>query len=72
MSMEKITIEKAKTIAKNKGLYPAKIKGTSGLQFTKGGNSRIVPCTWEEFEAGLQRRGLAVYEAGGWMKLMKA
>ena len=72
MSMEKITVEKARMIAKNKGLFPGKIKGTSGFQFTKGQNARIEPCTWEEFEAGLQRRGLAVYEAGGWMKLMKA
>ena len=72
MSMEKIDIEKAKMIARNKGLSPGKVKGVEGIQFTKGQNPRIEPCTWEVFTAILNKKGLAVYEAGGWMKIRKA
>ena len=69
--MDRISIDKAKTIAKEKGLKPAKVKGTEGISFTKG-NSRLDVITWEEFEKLLSSRGLAVYESGGWMKIMKA
>ena len=72
MSMDKIDIEKAKMIAKNKGLVPGKVKGTDGIQLTKGQNPRVIPCSWEEFTAILNKKGLAVYEAGGWMKIRKA
>ena len=41
MAMEKISFDKAKTIAKKKGLKPGKVKGTSGIQFTKGTNNRL-------------------------------
>jgi len=27
---------------------------------------------WDEFKATLGKRKLAVYESGGWMKIMKA
>ena len=70
--MEKIDIKKAQAIAKNKGLKPGKVKGTSGVQFTKGKNSRLDVITWDEFEEILSNRGLAIYESGGWMKIMKA
>lgn len=72
MGMDKITFEKAKQIAINKGLKPGKVKGTNGIQFTKGKNNRLEIITWEEFEAKLKERKLAVYESGGWMKIMKA
>jgi len=72
MAMDKIDIAKAKTIAKNKGLTPGKVKGTDGVQFTKGKNPRVEPCSWEEFEDSLKKRKLAIYESGGWMKIMKA
>ena len=71
MAMEKITFAKAKTIAMNKGLKPGNVKGTEGIQFTKGTNKRLDVISWEEFEAALNKRGLAVYESGGWMKIMK-
>ena len=61
----------ANTVAEKKGLRPARIKGTSGVNLTKG-NPRMDPVTWEEFETTLTGRGLAVYESGGWMKIMKA
>lgn len=69
--MEKISIDKVKMLAKEKGLKPAKVKGTSGVSLTKG-NPRLDIITWEEFEKLLTSRGLAVYEYGGWMKIMKA
>lgn len=72
MVMERIDIKKAKVIATNKGLKPGKVKGTEGVQFTKGKNDRLVVITWEEFESILGRRKLAIYESGGWMKIMKA
>ncbi len=72
MVMERIDLEKAKTIAKNKGLKPGKVKGTSGIQFTKGKNNRLDVIEWAEFEKILKERKLAIYESGGWMKIMKA
>lgn len=71
MVMEKINMAKAKTIASNKGLKPGKVKGTEGVQFTKGKNNRLDVITWDEFEKIIAKRGLAVYESGGWMKIMK-
>ena len=72
MVMERIDLEKAKVIAKNKGLKPGKVKGTSGIQFTKGKNNRLDVIEWAEFEKILKERKLAIYESGGWMKIMKA
>lgn len=71
MAMERITFERAKRIADNKGLKPGRVKGTDGIQFTKGNNNRLDVITWDEFENALETRGLAVYESGGWMKIMK-
>ena len=72
MVMNQIDIDKAKAIASNKGIKPGKVKGIDGVQFTKGTNPRLDVITWEDFESILGRRGLAVYEYGGWMKIMKA
>ena len=57
--MERIDIKKAQAIAKNKGLKPGKVKGTDGVQFTKGKNDRLDVITWDEFEAVLAKRKLA-------------
>lgn len=72
MAMEKISLDQAKRIASNKGLKPGKVKGTSGIQFTKGKNDRLQLIDWSEFEEALKKRKLAIYESGGWMKIMKA
>lgn len=71
MVMEEISIDKAKTIAGKKGLKPGRVKGTNGIQFTKGKNDRLEVIDWGEFEKTLKTRKLAVYESGGWMKIMK-
>ena len=70
MSMEVITIARAQQIAKNQGIMPGRVKGTEGVQFTKGNNPRIEPISWEEFEAALAKRGLAIFATGSWMKIM--
>lgn len=72
MTMAKIDIKKAQTIAKKKGLSPSRVKGTTGLQFSKGGNDKLEVITWEEFEKALEAKGLAIYEDAGFMRLMKA
>ena len=71
MVMERIDLDRAQAIAKNKGLKPGKVKGTEGVQFTKGKNDRLSVISWEEFESILKTRKLAIYESGGWMKIMK-
>ncbi|HEX9907300.1 MAG TPA: hypothetical protein VGB78_02390 [Thermoplasmata archaeon] len=71
MVMEPISIEKAMEIAKKKGIKPGRVKGTHGIQFTKGRNSRLEIIDWDEFKTTLGKRRLQVYESGGWMKIMK-
>ena len=71
MAMERIDFVRARKIAENKGLKPGRVKGTDGIQFTKGNNNRLDVITWDEFEKALETRELAVYESGGWMKIMK-
>jgi hypothetical protein len=72
MAMEKIPVKKAKKIAKEKNLRPARIKGTDIIQFTKSEDeARFELIDWDHFEEALDKRGLAVYESGGWMKIMK-
>ena len=44
--MERIDITTAQTMAKKKGLKPGKVKGTTGIQFTKGNNDRLDVITW--------------------------
>lgn len=72
MSMDVITLDRAKIIASNQGIKPGRVKGTEGVQFTKGKNPRIQPIEWNEFEEALKKRGLAIYASGSWMKIMKA
>jgi uncharacterized Fe-S cluster-containing radical SAM superfamily protein len=71
MVMEPISVDKAMEIAKKKGIKPGRVKGTNGIQFTKGRNSRLEIIDWDEFKTTLSKRRLAVYESGGWMKIMK-
>lgn len=72
MVMERIDFDKAKRIADTKGLVAGKVKGTEGVQFTKGCNNRLDVISWDEFQEILAKRGLAIYHSGGWMKIMKA
>jgi hypothetical protein len=72
MVMEPISVEKAMEIARKKGIKPGRVKDTNGVQFTKGRNPRLEIIDWDEFKSTLSKRRLAVFESGGWMKIMKA
>ena len=71
MTMVRIDIKKAQTIAKNKGLSPGRVKGTTGLQFVKGQKDKLEIISWDEFEKALEAKGLAIYEDAGYMRIMK-
>ncbi|MCI4371523.1 MAG: hypothetical protein L3J78_02635 [Thermoplasmata archaeon] len=71
MVMEAVGVDAAIEKAKKKGLRPGRVKGTDGIQFTKGRNERIEVISWEEFRSTLEERELEVYESGGFMKIMK-
>ena len=62
--MEPVSIEAAIEKAKKKGLRPGRVKGTDGIQFTKGRNDRIEVITWDEFRTTLADRKLEVYDSG--------
>ena len=70
-ALRQIDFETAKRIAEQKGLRPAVVKGTHTLRFSKADNERMDFITWDEFERAAISRRLAVYESGGWMKLMR-
>lgn len=69
-ALREITFEAARKIAAEKGLHPSKVKGTNTLRFSKNRSEKLVVITWDEFEKTASSRKLAVYESGGWMKLM--
>lgn len=68
---ERIPMDKVKEIAKKKGLKPGMVKGTDTVQLTKGSTDRMGMISWDEFEEILNRKGLAVYEYGGYMKIFR-
>ena len=70
-ALRQIDFETARTIAAQKGLSPSKVKGTETLRFSKTPSEKLQVITWEEFQQTAESRELAVYESGGWMKLMR-
>ncbi len=71
MVMEPVSVESAIEKAKKKGLKPGRVKGTQGIQFTKGRSERIEVIGWDEFRKTLKERKLGIYQSGGSMKIMK-
>ena len=71
MVMEPVSVEEAIEKAKKKGLRPGRVRGTDGVQFTKGRNNRIEVITWDEFRTTLADRQLEVFDSNGFMKIMK-
>lgn len=69
--LREIEYEEVRRIATQKGLYPGRVRGTEQIRFTKGTNERVELIDWDTFEMTASRRNLAVYESGGWMKLMR-
>ncbi len=70
-ALKEISFEYARQIATVKGLSPSKVKGTNTLRFTKSSSEKLQVISWSEFEKTAAGRNLAVYESGGWMKLMR-
>lgn len=71
-TMDKIAIDKVKTISEKKGLKPGRVKGLTTVQITKGTSPSIEIITWDEFQTALEKKKLAVYEYNGFMKIMRA
>jgi len=69
--MEPISVESAIEKAKKKGLKPGRVRGSAGVQFTKGRNPRIEVIDWDEFRRAITDRRLQVFESSGFMKIMK-
>ena len=70
-ALRQIDFETARRIAAEKGLSPSKVRGTETLRFSKTPNDKLQVITWDEFQRTAESRELAVYESGGWMKLMR-
>lgn len=71
MVMEPISVESAIEKARKAGLMPGVVKGTQGIQFTKGRNNRIEVISWDDFRKLLETRNLQVFESSGFLKIMK-
>ena len=69
--LKQIDFETARKLAAEKGLSPSKVRGTETLRFSKTPSDKLQVITWEEFRITAESRRLAVYESGGWMKLMR-
>lgn len=69
--MKPISLDRAKVIAAEKNLKPGKVRGTSEVEFTRGGSPRVEIIDWPEFEQIVASKGLEIHEGGGFMKLMK-
>jgi len=71
MPMKPISLDRAMEIADEKSLRPGKVRGTTEIEFTRGGSPRVEVIDWPEFEAILNQKNLEIHEGGGFMKLMK-
>lgn len=54
--MDRIGMDKVRTIATHAGIKPGKVKGVNIIQFTKGNNSALEIITWADFERILNQR----------------
>ncbi|HEY4705589.1 MAG TPA: hypothetical protein VII27_07650 [Thermoplasmata archaeon] len=70
-ALRQIDFGTAREIAERKGVRPTKVRGTNTLRFSTRKDDRLEVITWDEFERVAVSRRLAVYEGGGWMKLMR-
>ena len=73
MSMKKISIDKAKEIAKEYDLHPAKVKGSEVVNIRKKSNKNMEDIEWDEFGKILDKKNLAVFKAdeSDFLKIMK-
>ena len=74
MSLEPISMDKVKKVAKHFGLCPIRIKGTSAVNICKNFNEKKYDMiTWDDFEQTLDSKGLQVYmePSSAFLKIMK-
>ena len=71
VQMKPISLDRAKEIAGEKSLKPGKVRGTTEVEFTRGGSPRVEIIDWPEFEQIVASKNLEIHEGGGFMKLMK-
>ena len=71
--MKKISIKKAKKVAEEYDLHPAKVKGSDVVNIRKKSNENLEDIDWDEFKEILDRKNLAVYKAeeSDFLKIMK-
>ncbi len=70
--LRKISIREARDVAAHARIYPAVVRGTTTLRFSKRPlDPRLEEISWEQFERYARDRGVAVYEAGGWLRIMR-
>lgn len=70
--LRKISVQEAHAIAVKARIVPAVVRNTTTLRFSKlPVDSRLEEISWELFEQYCVDRGVAVYESGGWLKVMR-
>ncbi len=71
MEKKRISLDRAEELGEEKELKPAKIKGSEGFMFTRGNNHRADPLSWDEFKEELEDKRVGIYEADGWMQIVR-
>jgi len=73
MTMDKISIEEMKALAKKYKLHASKVRGEEVIAIRKHPSDRFDDITWEEFEKIMKKHKLAIYKASesDFVKLMK-
>jgi hypothetical protein len=69
--IKKLTMDETKVFVSRNGLKPGCIKGTDNIVIMKGNNKNVEIIDWNDFEHILEKKGLAVYESDGSLKIFK-
>jgi hypothetical protein len=71
-ALRKISIQQARDVAARARIYPAVVRGTTTLRFSRlPMDPKLEAISWEQFERYARDRGVVVYEAGGWLRIMR-
>jgi len=73
VTMNKISVEELKKLAKHYDLHVCRIKGSEVVQIRKNPSDKYEDISWKEFEDTLKKKDLAVYKAeeSDFLKIMK-
>jgi len=66
-----LSIDEARRIATVQGIKPAKLKGTNIYELLRTLTSNHEQVTWEELKKGVEENGLAIYESGGYLRIVR-